>query len=197
MKKIIIAFFTLSLTFGVSAQSSQPRTVSDYFMLLPVKYLARLEKVKNRKSIIAVRDDKNGYLELKEQVFDGETGEAEIALFRNSNGEAVIAVAATSCGMDDCIGGLTLLQYRNGKWTNETERLMPKITGEILLAAFDRIKTERDEKYTKDALPQTYFELPRKGTTVKVTLGGSTASSMEALFFLKWNGAAFEISNTK
>lgn len=183
---------------NVSAQTkAKPKTVADYFMLLPQKYLSILEYYKNRRAAIETLDVKNGYLDVKAKVWDGETGDAEIALFRQSNGAATIAVAETNCGMDDCAGSLTLLEYDGKKWTDITKNVMPEITGKMLNDAFDRIKTAQDDALGDGETLKKYFLLPRQGTSIVVALGGLTASSSQPLFYLKWNGARFVFSETK
>ena len=178
---------------------AQPKTVADYFMRLPQKHLPILEYYKNRRAAIKTLNVKNGYLEIKEKVFDGETIEAEVALFRQADGAAVIALAETSCGMDSCMGALTLLHYDGKNWTDVTENLLPEITDRMRVDAYNRIKSDLDEKLAVgDPLPETYYTLPRKGTTVTVLVGEmSAASTNQNWFYLKWNGATFAFSKTK
>ena len=95
--KLFWSFALLALIFGAALQATaqaknNPRTVADYFMLLPEKHLSILEYYKNRRRAIETLDVKNGYLKVKDKVFDGETTEAEIALFRKPNGAAVIVI---------------------------------------------------------------------------------------------------------
>ena len=51
---------------NVSAQAkNNPQTVTDYYLLLPKRFLPILESVRNRRSIIKIEDAKNGYLRLE------------------------------------------------------------------------------------------------------------------------------------
>ena len=105
---IFIALFCLQT---LSAQvKNNPQTVTDYYLLLPADNLPILESVKSRRSIIKTEDAKNGYLRLE----GAWEGWAEIALFRKSNREVVIAVEEVGCG-PECSGAAQFLSYKNGK----------------------------------------------------------------------------------
>lgn len=184
---LIIAFCACSQ--NVSAQTkANPQTVTDYFMLLPKMHLSLLEFAgKNRKSLIQMEDLKNGYLGLSSLQKEGA---AQIALFRKNNREAVIAVSEFECG-PACRGGITLLQYKSGKWTDVTARLLPEIDDHEILAAFNRIKTPDDDAHDESDPPYTTWELPVKGTTLRLVLGDASESSGKTLLSFAWNGERF------
>lgn len=89
----ILAVFALFQTASAPAKNN-PNTVTDYYLLLPADNLMILESVKSRRSIIKTEDAKNGFLRLE----GAWEGWAEIALFRKTNREAVIAVEYIGCG---------------------------------------------------------------------------------------------------
>ncbi len=102
MKKQIIFILAIILTLGAvsstSAQNKMPRTVEDFYMLLPAKYIQPLGEMKDRKKLIKTRDVANGYLYLSgKAAMPGWEGWAEIALFKKTNGEYVVGVVDGSC----------------------------------------------------------------------------------------------------
>ena len=100
--------------------------------------------------------------------------------------------------MDYCQGGLNLLNYDGKNWTDITGNLLPEFSAQILNENFNRVKSELDDKHTDDDTPPPiYYELPRRGTTITVRVGGMYASSDSPLFYLKWNGERFIVSETK
>lgn len=193
LSKILLPLGLLIITFAcfqrASAQSkANPNTVVDYFMLLPPEHLSLLKHAKkNRKSLIQKQDLKNGYLDLSTVQTEGA---AQVALFRKTNREAVIAVSEFDCA-PACSGGLKLLQYKNRKWSDVTAQMLPEIDDAEILAAYNRVKTADDDAHTLDDMPFTLWELPNKGTTLRLNLGDASASSNKTLISLAWNGERF------
>lgn len=192
--KLSKLFLSLGLTLlcliclqQVSAQSkTNPQTVVDYYLLLPTDNLPQLESLKNRRSIIKTQDLKNGYLRLE----GGWEGWAEIALFRKTNREAVIAVAEVGCG-PACGGAAQFLTFKNGKWTDVTAKVMPELEDADILAAYNRLKTKDDEAHSLDEMPYVYWQMPQKGTTLKMLLGDESKSNGATLLSFAWNGERF------
>lgn len=117
-------------------------------------------------------------------------GWAEIALFRKTNREVVLAVEEVGCG-PECSGAVQFLTYKNGKWTDVTDELMPNLSDEDILAAYLRVKTKDDEMHSLDDVPNVYWVLPQKGTTIKMVLGDESASNGKTLMSFNWNGSKF------
>lgn len=132
-----------------SSQTKEPKTVMDYFALLPEKYFtlegcfreddkdcrkARAEYLKNYKEI---EDIKNGHLKAG---CDGGQRCLEMALFKRPNNTYVIAVATFGEALEENY----FLDYKNGVWTDISEKIVPEFS--------------KDKRY----------EIPRNGTTVKV-----------------------------
>lgn len=192
--KLSKIFLTLGLIFAgficfqtVSAQATNnPQTITDYYLLLPNENLPILESVRSRRSIIKTEDTKNGFLRLE----GAWEGWAEIALFRKTNKEAVVAVNAVECG-PACDGVVQFLTYKNGKWTDATAQMMPELSDEDIIAAYLRINTKDDDAHTLEDMPSTYWVLPQKGTTIKLVLGDETASGGKTLMSFNWNGIKF------
>lgn len=138
-----------SATVASSTQSSQPKTVRDFFMLLPEKYFtlegcdrekdkgckkARVEYLKN---LGEVEDTANGYLK---GGCDGGQSCIEMALFKRPDGTYLIGVATWG----EMIYDHYFLDYKDGIWTDVSSKVMPEFS------------------------KKNVYELPRYGTTVKV-----------------------------
>lgn len=126
------------------ASTRQPKTVLDYFLLLPQRFfeIDQLE-IKRKKWLYgsekSIVDLKNDYLRMQG---DGAQGTLHVALFRHK-GKVLVAVLNE---FEE--GSLTFLRYENGNWKYRTKEVMP-------IPYNDRC---------------TYV-LPRYGTTIKVTGG--------------------------
>jgi hypothetical protein len=97
------------------AKVAQPRTVKDYFLLLPDKYFetSRREVWLDEDCII---DIKNDYIHFPG---DGAQSTLEVALFRY-RGQVLVAV------YDHYMeGSLDFLRYINGRWKNVTRQVIP------------------------------------------------------------------------
>lgn len=173
----------------ISAQSSEPKTVTDFFYLLPEKHFApyhdgegkKPDLKEYRKSIIKIEDIKNGYLRL-EGLWEGW---AEVVVFKKTTGKYIVGISEVGCG-PICGSEEIFLAYENGKWTDITTQVLPKISETQLKAAYKRHKiTEEDE-------PGLVYELPRVGKTIKVRTDGDKNL---VIFELTWNGAKFILKN--
>lgn len=129
--------------------SNQPKTVRDYFMLLPEKYftLEGCERAKDKdcrqakldylKRFAQVEDTQNGYLK---GGCDGAQSCIEMALFKRPDNTYLVGVATFfEMGEENYF-----LDYRDGNWTDAAAKVVPQ---------FSR---------------KNSYELPRYGTTVKV-----------------------------
>lgn len=183
---LIIVFASSGFNPAKAHSKENPQTVLDFYLLLSTDNLTILESVNNRRSIIKTQDLKNGYLRLE----GSWEGWAEIALFRKTNREAVIAVESVGCG-PACYGAAQFLTYKNGKWKDVTADVMPELEDADILAAYNRIKTKDDDAHTLDDMPFTYWQLPKKGTTIKLLLGDESASNGKTLLSFAWNGERF------
>lgn len=194
MKNVKIIFSLLivvCVASFVAAQSKQPKTVEDFYMALPSKYISPLAKVKDRRKLIKTSDTANGYLYLSgENASVDWEGWAEIALFKKTSGEYLIGVVDGDCATI-CYSGVVFLEYKAGKWTDATKKVLPEISDEMILARYKKLfpgDTEFDQKNP----PYTNYKLPQKGTTL--IMNANTGGDADAqLFELKWNGAKFEV----
>ncbi|MGI8639698.1 MAG: hypothetical protein ACR2MG_07065 [Pyrinomonadaceae bacterium] len=173
MKKFLILtamMWATAIIFAapVAAQNKQtktnaPKTVTEFYLKLPAKYLQILEAIPNRRSLIKTEDTANGYLRLESKDWEGW---GEVALFKRANGSYVVAVTEYSCA-PVCDGNLTFLDYKNGKW-KEIE-LLPRYTVGDLRTAFHGATGRQPDE---DEMNEQVFELPRKGKEITLKIGG-------------------------
>jgi hypothetical protein len=129
--------------------SNQPKTVRDYFMLLPQKYFVlegcepktdkdcQKAKLDYLKTFVDVEDTQNGYLK---GGCDGAQSCLEMALFKRPDGSYLVGVSTFAEMMEDS----KFLDYRNGNWTDVSAQVVPQ--------------------YSR----KNIYEQPRYGTVVKV-----------------------------
>jgi hypothetical protein len=129
--------------------SGQPKTVRDFFMLLPQKYFTlegcqpetdkdcRKARLDYLKTFVDVEDTENGYLK---GGCDGAQSCLEMALFKRPDGTYLVGVSTFAEMMEDSY----FLDYPNGNWTDVSAATVPQ---------FSR---------------KNIYEMPRYGTTVKV-----------------------------
>jgi hypothetical protein len=156
MRFASLALFVLGFVIGFgppagSAQtktpgSAEPRTVVDYYLLLPDKYFEgdrdmRLHWMLDPKRG-AIVDLKHGYLYA---AGDGAQTDIYVALFKRTNGKYLIAVNYND-KHDVFESFLVFYEYDQGR--------LGLVTDPVLPVAFDK---------------NLYYELPRQGTTIVVT----------------------------
>jgi len=169
MKKIRMILFLLVFPAAVGAQQA-PKTVTDFFLLLPGNsnavagtrnpdesyfengfffYLSERSNseaaiIKYRRSVIKTEDLKNGYLKLEADDWDGW---AEIALFKKADGSYLVALSQIDYMGPGSAGDIMILSLERGQWTDVTKSVFPG-------NPFSGI---------------AYFKLPRVGTTIALT----------------------------
>ena len=167
------------------ATTAEPQNVLDYYLLLPEAELPVVEHTKkSRKELIKAQDLANGYLVLGTDELQGIT---QIVLFRKKDHGALIGVALTEQTVASN-GSVKFMQYTDGRWTDATAKVLPKIADKEILAAYNRIKKRQDEARTLQDMPAVYWELPRKGTTVELRCGEDSDSKDKVLLRFAWDG---------
>lgn len=165
-----------------SPRSGEPKTVRDFFMLLPEKYftLEGCEREKDRdckkareeylKTFGEIVDVKNGYIK---GGCDGGQSCIEMAIFKRPDGKYLVGVATVSEMMNDNY----FLDYDNGVWTDVAASTVPEFS------------------------KKNMYELPRLGTVVKVfekkiiEQGDDFEASEKGkkLYDMKWQDGKFTI----
>lgn len=186
MKKFNLYIFSV-LAFSIfaanaPAQIKNPKTVRDFFTLLPQKYftLEGCLPVKDRncvkarneylKNFTEVEDTANGYFK---GGCDGAQSCLEMALFKRSDNSYIVGLATFA----EMINDYYFLEYRNGKWSDISTKVIPQYS------------------------QKNMYELPRRGTTIKVYAKkiietGSNyeiSEKGERLYDLEWKGGKFTV----
>ena len=175
--KLWLSFFLLcGAVLTVPAQP--PRTVRDFFNLLPQKYFplegcsanptrqncerARREYVD---SYLEIEDTANGYWK---SGCDGAQSCLTMALFKRPNGTYLVALKTEfEAGTDNYF-----LEYKNGRWADIARTAIPEFSA-------DRI-----------------YELPRRGTTIEVYAvknSGDIPERGKKLYDLVWKNGKFSV----
>ena len=165
-----------------NSSTSQPKTVRDFFMLLPEKYFTlegcerakdkdcRKAKINYLKTFAEIEDTKNGYLK---GGCDGGQSCLEMALFKRPDGTYIIGLSTFAEMMNDYY----FLEYKNGNWANISAEIVPQFS------------------------KKNMYELPRYGTTVKVfakkiieeTKDYEISDKGEKLYDLEWKDGKFNV----
>ncbi|NOT46543.1 MAG: hypothetical protein HOP17_02170 [Acidobacteria bacterium] len=129
--------------------TDQPRTIRDFFMILPEKYFVlegcvhetdkdcKKAKLDYLKTFTEVEDTTNGYFK---GGCDGAQSCLEMTIFKRPDGTYLVAVATES----EMIIDQYFLDYKGGHWNDVAAQMIPR--------------------YSR----KNIYELPRTGTTVKV-----------------------------
>lgn len=196
----IILSIALTLFFGLTAFAQQPKTVTDYFLAMPDReefpYYRSAETtdkaalMKFRKSLIKTEDIKNGYLKL-----GGDwQGFAEIALFKKTDGNYLIAEMRADCD-PVCEGFLRFFTYEREKWQDVSHEYLPKY-GEIVME-FNKKRPKGTPAKNVAGDDTVGFEflyhLPQIGRSIKVSCAMCIPSQKNAenkFYFAEyvWNG---------
>lgn len=165
-------------------QTGQPKTVRDFFMLLPEKYFllegcvretdkdCRKAKIDYLKTYAEIEDTANGYLKAG---CDGAQSCLEMAIFKRPDSTYIVGLAVSAEVMQDNY----FLDYKNGVWTDISAQIIP------------------------DFSKKNQYDIPRRGTTVrvyakKVIEKGNDYEVTERgarLYDLEWKNGKFEKQN--
>ena len=151
----------------------EPKTVRDFFTLLPQKYFT-LEgcdtetdkdcskaRAQYLKDMTVVEDIPNGYFK---GGCDGAQACIEMAIFKRPDGRYVIGVQTVLYGVYTC----NFLDYSDGKWTDVSKKVVPGFSQDLI------------------------YDMPRNGTTVKVFAKSEIDSDKDRkLYELAWKDGRF------
>jgi hypothetical protein len=170
---IFLILYLLLVAPGVgtaAAQSSAPKTVGDFLLLIPERYMIgydhrfRQELLRGEHRGVVV-DIPNGYISY--DASDNPSG-FELAIFRKNNGRYVVAFNSTGDDFNWQPGDgatLRLLSYEGGRWRDVTRALLGVALDERL-----------------------GYTLPRRGRNIEVTAAGG-----RELYSLTWAKDRFHI----
>lgn len=178
---LLITAATLLTAAALHAQARQPKTVREFFELLPQKYFplegcgdnptkancdrARAEYLKQ---FLEVEDTANGYMK---GGCDGAQSCFQMALFKRPDGTYIVGLTTFFEAGEDSY----FLEYSGGAWRNIGPKVVPG--------------------YGADKI----YELPRYGTTVevyenKLVAGEGYRERGRKLYNLAWKGGKFTIA---
>lgn len=149
MKKLLFVALLAFLASHASAQGKAPKTVRDYFMLLPAKYFSldccvavKNPKAEYLKRYLNVEDIPNGYLS---GYGDAAQEGFVMALFKRPSGSYLVGLYTYGEGGVEDTPWTVFLDYSRGKWTDVSRSTVN---------GYNKFKF--------------IYELPRTGTTVQV-----------------------------
>lgn len=156
-------------------------------------------KENNSDNMLAVVDEDNYYLGMNPNESYGDYSQGfSMTVFIKSNGEHVVAMESHSCSLS-CkpeSANIFLLTYKNGKWSDVTDQLLPleeinnSIKAEVKYCEELNSKNGNEED-VHDRCVVTHggmqYNLPQHGTTITAFNGLS-----EIKFSLKWKNDKFE-----
>lgn len=179
MKNLLFSMFLIgAFALFANAQTNQPRTVREFFNLLPQKYFTLEGCVANPTKANcdrARREYIDAYLEVEDKAngywksgCDGAQSCLVMVLFKRPNGAYIVALQREfEMGTDNYF-----LEYRGGRWTDISARVIP---------GFSR---------------KNIYELPQKGTTVAVFAkkkNSETGGRGKKLYNLVWKSGKFSV----
>jgi hypothetical protein len=164
VRKFLLTLLAVFLSSSISAaQSSSPKTVLDYYLLLPEKYFEanKEQRVKwmldpRRRAVV---DIKNGYIYA---AGDGAQTSIYVCLFKRRHGLPLIAVKSHDSDTQDYTH-LDFYEHRNGVLVEVKKSVLP-------------VKVNENFKY----------EMPRYGRTIEVK-----DQRGRRLYSLNWSGQRF------
>lgn len=194
MKRLsIITFFAFLILTFAGATSAQvkgkkpkskltaPRTVEDFYKILPVKYFPYLEyEPKNRASLMGSYSTANGYLSFDNnrpiQPING-----QILLLKRMSGVSMLVISYTDCVTEPCTESLRFVEYENGRWT-EADAAPP----------FDRQKVveiyRRKTGKSPDDNAYVVYDLSPTDKSISVKFGDAE------IYKLEWDGNIYDFA---
>lgn len=124
MRIIFVILLTMISSSFVEAQTNVPRTVTDFYLGLPMSYVDDTAGASERRKRITVEDLENGYLKLKPTADMEKSEYTEIALFKKSAGGYVVGVNTVEC-TETCSSYPRFLERRSDRWTDVGARVFP------------------------------------------------------------------------
>lgn len=163
--RVVMVVITLGVI-PVAAQSPEPKTVADFFRIVPERYIgfdrSFREGLLRGERRGAVVDIPNGYIS-----WDASDNpeEFEFAIFKKSNGKYLVAIDVDYDSFFPSTGRLFLLSYERGKWRDVTRTTLP---------------VKYDKRLT--------YKLPREGRSIEVT-----NQNGRRVYSLTWDNDRFSV----
>ena len=159
----ILVLFVLTGSSLAQVADSRPKSILDYYFLLPHKYLSYLKADSRsvREAALKIKDVDGGFLKSGQAADEVSTS---LALFKKSDGSDLIAVENRSCP-SGCFSSLNLLSYANDQWTDVTQELLPAIDESKIRAMLRRQYTSPPDQMRQ---PRLIHNLRKDGRSIEV-----------------------------
>ena len=175
------------------------RTVTDYYLDAPVRLLGMIDDTTGkdlaqgtRSSLIKLRDDHNGYLQVEGNAL---ISKFNLALFNMKDGSHLL-------GIQEMGGSVAHIRFLRrtpaGQWNDATTEVWPTISQEFILGrflkAFPKAGKSLQSKVNTRGGSTVYYELPRNGTTIIAKSWiDETEFYGKELFKIRFNRERFEV----
>ena len=161
---ILVLFLLTGSSLAQVPVNRRPKSILDYYFLLPHKYLAYLtaDSRSVREAAIQIKDLDDEFL--KSGLATDEVS-TSLTLFKKSDGSDVIAVENRSCPAG-CSSSLNLLSYANDQWAEVTHDLLPAIEGSKIQALLQRQYISRPNEPIRQS--QLIYTLRKHGESIEV-----------------------------
>src|ERR1051325_983978 len=161
---MLVLFLLTGSSLAQVPDDRRPKSILDYYFLLPHKYLAYLTADSRpvREAAIQIKDLDGGFL--KSGLATDEVSTA-LALFRKSDGSDLIAVENRSCP-SACSSSLNLLSYANDQWADVTHDLLPAIDASKIQALLQRQYMSRPNEPMRQS--HLIYTLRKHGESIEV-----------------------------
>lgn len=174
----LVSLIMISLT--ASAQTSTPKSIEDYYYLLPQDYFLCDEadftdSRDARKKAIILSDISNGYLTAKTA-----NGTLYVVMFKDKTAKVDHIALYLNCGLGCMCNVFDFLNYNAESGWTPASGIMP-------WEEIEKYLVMRDQKYSTETFP--IYTLPQYGTTIKAR----DAADDSPLFDLKWSGQKFQM----
>lgn len=197
-KLFIFAFLILTLavaaqtTFAqkkkptVKPESNAPRTVVDFYKILPAKFFPLVEDIKDRESLIGTENLELGYIG-----FDNngpmEPINGQIWLLKRMSGVSMLVISYTDCILADiCTESLRFVEYEAGRWT-ETDAAPPIPDRQKINEIYERKTGRAPEKKA-----QLIFDVSPSDKSISAHLASN--GETEEIYKLEWDGNIFDFA---
>ena len=160
----MLVLFMLTGSSLAQVVDSRPKSILDYYLLLPHKYLNYLKADSRsvREAALKIKDVDGGFLKSGQAADEVSTS---LALFKKSDGSDVIAVENRSCP-SGCSSSLNLLSYANDQWTDVTKDLLPAIEESKIRALLRQQYTNAPVEQIRQ--PRLIHTLRKDGRSIEV-----------------------------
>ena len=179
--------------------NSQVRNVTDYFLDAPSQLLGMIDDTTGkdlaqgaRSSLIKLRDDHNGYLQVEGNAL---ISKFNLALFNMKDGSHLL-------GIQEMGGSVAQIRFLRrtpaGQWNDATREVWPTISQEFIIDRFLKIFPKAGKSIVNKVNTRggstVYYELPRNGTTIIAKSWiDETEFYGKELFKIRFNRERFEV----